>query len=149
MFWRDVGQRRRRHAPDKVIIARDATFQDLEQSRRVRSQFKISRGGGDSRQLVRVPKAGFQEPRGCNGRPLKTSLPQLSSLPSSLPQSPLPQSGLSEIIAERRGSTHFYFAQSAEQLAPLMREYEDCETYIRPSNLEDVFLRLTDRERLT
>ncbi|HKX28989.1 MAG TPA: ABC transporter ATP-binding protein [Blastocatellia bacterium] len=69
------------------------------------------------------------EARGCNGRPLQSALPQ--------------------IIAERRGSTHFYFASSAEQLAPLMRDYDDCETYLRPSNLEDVFLRLTDRDRLT
>lgn len=69
------------------------------------------------------------EARGCNGRPLQSSLPN--------------------IIAERRGSTHFYFASSTEQLAPLIHDYENCETYLRPSNLEDVFLRLTDRERLT
>lgn len=69
------------------------------------------------------------EARGCNGRPL--------------------QLGLEQIIAEQRGSTHFYFAATADQLAPLLHEYEDCETFLRPSNLEDVFLRLTDRERLT
>jgi lipooligosaccharide transport system ATP-binding protein len=69
------------------------------------------------------------EARGCNGRPLQSSIPQ--------------------IIAERRGSTHFYFASSADHLAPLMRDYDDCETYLRPSNLEDVFLRLTDRDHLT
>ena len=56
---------------------------------------------------------------------------------------------LTGIISEKRGSTHFYFARTAEQLAPLMREYEDCETYLRHSNLEDVFLRLTDRDHLT
>jgi lipooligosaccharide transport system ATP-binding protein len=68
------------------------------------------------------------EARGCNGRPLHSSMPQ--------------------IIAEQRGSTHFYFASSAEQLSTLIRNYDGCETYLRPSNLEDVFLRLTDRDTL-
>jgi len=85
---------------------------------------------GSPRELIERHAMHFAlEARGCNGRPLRSSLPQ--------------------IIAERRGSTHFYFAASAENLSPLMREYEDCETYLRPSNLEDVFLRLTDRDRLT
>jgi lipooligosaccharide transport system ATP-binding protein len=85
---------------------------------------------GSPRELIERHALHFTlEARGCNGRRLYSSLPQ--------------------IIAERRGSTHFYFAPSAEQLAPLMRDYEDCETYLRPSNLEDVFLRLTNRERLT
>ncbi len=85
---------------------------------------------GTPRELIERHALHFAfEARGCNGRPLKSSL--------------------SQIIAERRGSTHFYFASSAEQLAPLMRDYEDCETHLRSSNLEDVFLRLTDRERLT
>ena len=85
---------------------------------------------GSPRELIERHALHFAlEARGCNGRPLRSSIPQ--------------------IIAERRGSTHFYFASSAEQLAPLMHDYEECETYLRPSNLEDVFLRLTDRERLT
>ena len=85
---------------------------------------------GSPRELIERHALHFAlEARGCNGRPLRSSLPQ--------------------IIAERRGATHFYFAASAENLSPLMREYEDCETYLRPSNLEDVFLRLTDRDRLT
>jgi lipooligosaccharide transport system ATP-binding protein len=85
---------------------------------------------GTPRELIERHALHFAfEARGCNGKPLKVSL--------------------SQIFSERRGSTHFYFASSAEQLAPLMRDYEDCETYLRPSNLEDVFLRLTDRERLT
>jgi lipooligosaccharide transport system ATP-binding protein len=71
------------------------------------------------------------EARGCNGHPLQ-------AVPA-----------VAEIIAERRGSTHYYFAPSAEQLAPLMSAYEGCETYLRPSNLEDVFLRLTDSKQLT
>ncbi len=85
---------------------------------------------GSPRELIVRHAMNFAlEARGCNGKPLLSDLPQ--------------------IIAERRGSTHFYFASSAEQLAPLMHDYEDYETYLRPSNLEDVFLRLTDRDRLT
>jgi lipooligosaccharide transport system ATP-binding protein len=92
-----------------------------------RGQILVS---GTPRELIRRHAQHFAlEARGCNGRPLRTELPQ--------------------VFAERRGSTHFYFADSAEQLAPLMREYEDCEALLRPSNLEDVFLLLTDRDRLT
>jgi lipooligosaccharide transport system ATP-binding protein len=80
--------------------------------------------------IVRYAQHFALEARGCNGRPL---------------QSPPAE----QVIAERRGSTHYYFAPSAEQLAPLIRAYEDCETFLRPSNLEDVFLRLTDSDRLT
>lgn len=84
---------------------------------------------GTPRELIERYAMHFAlEARGCNGSPLKSTLPQ--------------------IIAERRGSTHFYFAPTAELLAPLMSEYEDYETYLRPSNLEDVFLRLTDQEGL-
>lgn len=53
------------------------------------------------------------------------------------------------VIAERHGASHHYYAATVDQLAQLIREFEDCETYLRPSNLEDVFMRLTDRERLT
>ncbi len=85
---------------------------------------------GTPRELIGRHALHFAlEARGCNGRPL--------------------QIGLEQIIAEQRGSTHFYFAATADQLAPLLHRYEDCETFLRPSNLEDVFLRLTDRERLT
>ena len=66
------------------------------------------------------------EVRGCDGRPLSDSHP--------------------DIIAERRGATHFYFAKSAEELTPLLRQYSGIETHLRPSNLEDVFLRLTGNE---
>ncbi len=84
---------------------------------------------GTPRELIERYAMHFTlEARGCNGRDLKSTVPQ--------------------IIAERRGSTHFYFASTAELLAPLMSEYEEYETYLRPSNLEDVFLRLTDREGL-
>ena len=84
---------------------------------------------GTPRELIEQhAKHSVLEVRGCNGRPLKTDL--------------------AGILAEQRGSTHFYFAASADQLAPLLSEYEDCETFLRPSNLEDVFLLLTDNERL-
>lgn len=84
---------------------------------------------GTPRELIERYAMHFAlEARGCNGQPLTPTSP--------------------EIIAERRGSTHFYFAPTAELLAPLMSEYEDRETYLRPSNLEDVFLRLTDQEGL-
>ena len=53
------------------------------------------------------------------------------------------------VIAERHGASHHYYAATVDQLAPLIREFKTCETYLRPSNLEDVFMRLTDRERLT
>jgi len=92
-----------------------------------RGQILVS---GSPRELISQHALHFAlEARGCNGRPLL--------------------GGLDQIMAEQRGSTHFYFAATADQLAPLLNQYEDCETFLRPSNLEDVFLRLTDRERLT
>jgi len=87
---------------------------------------------GTPRELIARHALHFTlEARGCNGRPLQIS-------PAT-----------AQVIAEKRGSTHYYFAPSAEQLAPLIHAYEDCETFLRPSNLEDVFLRLTDSDRLT
>jgi lipooligosaccharide transport system ATP-binding protein len=91
-----------------------------------RGQILVS---GTPRELIREHAQHFAlEARGCNGRPLQTSLPH--------------------VLAERRGSSHFYFASTAEELAPLMKEYEEYEVVLRPSNLEDVFLLLTDNERL-
>ncbi|HEX9001395.1 MAG TPA: ATP-binding cassette domain-containing protein [Blastocatellia bacterium] len=91
-----------------------------------RGQILVS---GTPRELIREHAQHFAlEARGCNGRALQT--------------------GLSHVVAERRGSTHFYFAASAEELAPLMKAYENDEVVLRPSNLEDVFLLLTDNERL-
>lgn len=90
---------------------------------------KILVSGAPRELIEKHAKHSALEIRGCNGRPLKTDL--------------------DDILAEQRGSTHFYFALSADQLAPLLSEYEDCEKFLRPSNLEDVFLRLTDRDRLT
>lgn len=53
------------------------------------------------------------------------------------------------VMVEVHGTTRHYYAESADQLAPLIRACDGCETYLRPANLEDVFMRLTDRTRLT
>jgi lipooligosaccharide transport system ATP-binding protein len=84
---------------------------------------------GSPRELIAHHASHFAlEVRGCNGHPL------------------LAAGGVS---AEKRGSSHYYFAPSSEHLAPLIKAYDGYETFLRPSNLEDVFLRLTDRDRLT
>jgi lipooligosaccharide transport system ATP-binding protein len=49
-----------------------------------------------------------------------------------------------DILAIKRGSTHLYFAEVPDLLAPLMRDYEPHPMMLRPSNLEDVFLQLVD-----
>ncbi|MGB7924714.1 MAG: ABC transporter ATP-binding protein [Pyrinomonadaceae bacterium] len=51
-----------------------------------------------------------------------------------------------QIAATTRGGAHFYFAASPELLAPLMKHYEGRRFVVRPSNLEDVFLRLVGDE---
>jgi lipooligosaccharide transport system ATP-binding protein len=87
---------------------------------------------GTPRQLIEKYALQYAlEARGCNGRRLLS--------PLAAPQ----------IIAAQRGSTHYYFAPSPEHLAPLIHAYEGCETLLRHSNLEDVFLSLTDSGRLT
>lgn len=84
---------------------------------------------GTPRELIAAHASSFAlEVRGRNGHPL---IPLATD----------------EIVADKRGSTHYYFAASPELLAPLLAAYEGDETYLRPSNLEDVFLRLTDQER--
>lgn len=45
-----------------------------------------------------------------------------------------------DIIFSRRGSTHLYFAERSEDLTPLMKFYGSRPMFLRPSNLEDVFL---------
>jgi lipooligosaccharide transport system ATP-binding protein len=85
---------------------------------------------GTPRELIAHHASHFAlEVRGCNGRPLVTTA--------------------LNVISEKRGSSHYYFAPSAEQLAPLITAYDGYDTFLRPSNLEDVFLRLTDRDHLT
>lgn len=44
-----------------------------------------------------------------------------------------------KVPAQKRGSTHIYFAESPEQLTPLMQNYGARPMILRPSNLEDVF----------
>ncbi|MEP7273080.1 MAG: ATP-binding cassette domain-containing protein [Acidobacteriota bacterium] len=85
---------------------------------------------GSPRELIAQHALQFAlEVRGCHGRSLVSGYG-------------------ARVIAEQRGSTHFYFAASPDILSSLMRNYDDCETHLRPSNLEDVFLRLTGSEGL-
>ena len=48
------------------------------------------------------------------------------------------------ILAVRRGNTHVYFADSADELTFLMQEYGERPMTLRPSNLEDVFLQVAE-----
>lgn len=107
----------------------------MDEAEKLCDRLLIINGGkilvsGTPRELIAAQALSFAlEVRGCNGQPL---LPLATE----------------EILADKRGSTHYYFASSPDLLAPLLAAYEGGETYIRPSNLEDVFLRLTDQERL-
>jgi len=47
-----------------------------------------------------------------------------------------------KILSQARGSTHLYFAETPEELTPLMNLYGSRQMILRPSNLEDVFLQL-------
>ncbi len=49
-----------------------------------------------------------------------------------------------EIIAQKRGSAHLYFAAAPDELTPLMKHYGSRQMLLRPSNLEDVFLQVTE-----
>lgn len=49
----------------------------------------------------------------------------------------------SGIKTQIRGNAHYYFADSSEDLTPLMSRYGDRPMHLRPSNLEDVFLQIT------
>jgi lipooligosaccharide transport system ATP-binding protein len=46
------------------------------------------------------------------------------------------------VLSQARGSTHLYFAETPEELTPLMNFYSSRQMILRPSNLEDVFLKL-------
>jgi lipooligosaccharide transport system ATP-binding protein len=46
------------------------------------------------------------------------------------------------VAATTRNGAHFYFAASPELLTPFMKYYQGQRMAVRPSNLEDVFLRL-------
>lgn len=54
------------------------------------------------------------------------------------------QDSTEKILAVERGSVHLYFAESPEILTPLMSNYGTRPMILRPSNLEDVFLQLTE-----
>jgi len=47
-----------------------------------------------------------------------------------------------QILVQKRGKTHIFFAESMEMLTPLMNQFESRQLILRPSNLEDVFLQL-------
>jgi len=50
------------------------------------------------------------------------------------------------IIFQKRGLTHLYFAETPDELTALMNHYGSRQMFLRPSNLEDVFLQMTDLE---
>lgn len=52
------------------------------------------------------------------------------------------------IKSTRRGTAHLYFAEKAEDLTFLMQNYGTRPMFLRPSNLEDLFLQLTDNNPL-
>lgn len=51
-----------------------------------------------------------------------------------------------KILSQKRGSSHLYFAETAGELTPLMGFYGAQQVLLRPSNLEDVFLQLSDTQ---
>jgi len=51
----------------------------------------------------------------------------------------------SAVIAIERGNSHVYFAETAEELTPLMEMYRSERLVLRPANLEDVFLQLVEK----
>ena len=53
-----------------------------------------------------------------------------------------------KVTVQTHGSTRYYFAPSAELLTPLIDQHPSHKSLLRPSNLEDVFLRLTGQDRL-
>ena len=54
--------------------------------------------------------------------------------------------GTERILAQKRGSSHLYFADSPDDLTPLMSFYGSRRMFLRPTNLEDVFLQLSDNQ---
>jgi lipooligosaccharide transport system ATP-binding protein len=49
------------------------------------------------------------------------------------------------VLAQKRGLSHLYFAQTPDELTPLMNFYGTRQMLLRPSNLEDVFLQIVDQ----
>jgi lipooligosaccharide transport system ATP-binding protein len=50
------------------------------------------------------------------------------------------------VIAQKRGLSHLYFAQTPEELTGLMNYYGTRQMLMRPSNLEDVFLQIVENK---
>ena len=50
------------------------------------------------------------------------------------------------VIAQKRGLSHLYFAQTPDELTPLMNYYGTRQMLLRPSNLEDVFLQIVENK---
>ena len=50
----------------------------------------------------------------------------------------------SRLLAIKRGTAHLYFAETADELLPLMQYYGSRPMLLRPSNLEDVFLQISN-----
>ncbi len=85
--------------------------------------------GGQPRELIDHFVQNFVlEVHGVDGRPPVSVAPPLSF--------------------EAFGETHYYFGPSHAQLAGILDHYQGYQSFLRPSNLEDVFLRLTGRERM-
>lgn len=59
-------------------------------------------------------------------------------------ESAAPQTNNPKILFQKRGSTHLYFADTADELTALINFYENRQILLRPSNLEDVFLQLVE-----
>lgn len=51
-----------------------------------------------------------------------------------------------QVISLRRGTAHLYFAENPNQLTPIMQRYGSRPMFLRPSNLEDLFLLLTETD---
>jgi len=52
------------------------------------------------------------------------------------------------IFSQQRGASHLYFADTSEELTSLMSLYSSHKKLLRPSNLEDVFLLLTEQSEI-
>lgn len=50
----------------------------------------------------------------------------------------------SKILFQKRGNSHLYFAETVEELTILINMYGNRQILLRPSNLEDVFLKLIE-----
>ena len=55
-----------------------------------------------------------------------------------------PQAKNSKMLFQKRGNSHLYFAETAEELTTLINLYGNRQVLLRPSNLEDVFLQMIE-----